>query len=897
MPIPETKQDKADKALSRSFERRVRLSLLALAGERIWEALLWPFLTLGLFVLVSMFGLWGSLPANAHHLLLALFGFGLIASLIPLFRLKWPTRAEALRRLEQDAHVKHRPASSYEDNLAPVHSGDAATLWGLHRQRLANLVSRLKPRLPRPRADRKDPYALRAALLLLLVVALLAAGDRRWERLAVAFNPASESAGSHLRLDAWVTPPVYTGVAPVVLADGTEPAGHGAETFRALSVPERSQLIVRAHSPQGQSIALMSQHEGGPERVVSPKSQTEELIEFNLPLTSAGTVDLKLRGSTIARWRFALIEDSPPTISLSEDPTQTPRGALRLAFIAADDYGVASAEARFELADESDMPRSIDAKRTEGESDPLRNPPQMALQLPRANAKSVDSRTTQDLTAHPWAGLLTRMTLVATDQAGQEGRSRPYEFILPERTFTKPLAKAVIEQRRNLVRQPAAAGPVADALDALTIGAEQTLDDRVVYLGLRNAYWRLRTAPSHENIVSVVDQLWAIALRIEDGDLPEAERALKTAQDRLMQALENDAPEEEIERLVEELRQALSDYMQKLAEQAQEKGNLPDQDLPSGDELVSQQDLDKLLESIENLAKSGSKDLAQRMLSELNDILDQLQTGTFAEDQMQQRMSEMMGELSDMISKQQKLLDDTFLTQRQQGQNDAFDLHSQPQPGFDWGQGGMFGTPPEFGLGEQFGQQQPGQQGQQGQMGQQGQQGQQGGPGQMGQGQRGQQPGSSGFGELGQRQSELKEQLQSLLDQLRGYGAESPEGLEGAGSAMGDAQESIGEGELDRATQQQSLALERMREGAQSMSEQMSQNAQSRPGRGRAGNRDPLGRPERTHGPDLGLSVRVPDEIDVQRARELLDELRRRLSEPTRPEIELDYLERLIRPY
>ena len=68
-------------------------------------------------------------------------------------------------------------------------------------------------------------------------------------------------------------------------------------------------------------------------------------------------------------------------------------------------------------------------------------------------------------------------------------------------------------------------------------------------------------------------------------------------------------------------------------------------------------------------------------------------------------------------------------------------------------------------------------------------------------------------------------------------------------------------------------------------------------GRGNQGQKDPLGRPERTQGPDLGTSVKVPDEIDIQRAREILEELRRRLSEPTRPMLELDYLERLIRQF
>ena len=38
-----------------------------------------------------------------------------------------------------------------------------------------------------------------------------------------------------------------------------------------------------------------------------------------------------------------------------------------------------------------------------------------------------------------------------------------------------------------------------------------------------------------------------------------------------------------------------------------------------------------MLSNIEKLAQSGSKEMAERMLSELKDILDRMQTGNFAE--------------------------------------------------------------------------------------------------------------------------------------------------------------------------------------------------------------------------------------------------------------------------
>ena len=44
-------------------------------------------------------------------------------------------------------------------------------------------------------------------------------------------------------------------------------------------------------------------------------------------------------------------------------------------------------------------------------------------------------------------------------------------------------------------------------------------------------------------------------------------------------------------------------------------------------------------------------------------------------------------------------------------------------------------------------------------------------------------------------------------------------------------------------------------------------------------------------------TVKIPGEIDVQRVRRILEELRRRLADPSRPQIELDYIERLLKDY
>ncbi len=900
------REAEAERQLARSFERRLRLSRYAIFAERLWEALLWPALVVMAFLIVSLFQLWTYLPPLAHRVLLGGFGIALLISLVSFLRLRWPTRDEAIRRLEKRAGIKHRPASSYEDTLSTTHQPGTKALWMAHRRRLAALLTRLKPSWPEPRNDRRDPYALRVGLFMLLLVALVVAGPNTGKRLLTAFNPAPSQAAATLRLDAWLTPPIYTGVAPIVLEDGTESLGTDQQSFRALEVPVRSGLTVRTHLPKGETVSLvLGDDTDSGARAVAPKSTSDGLTEFDVKLTKPGTAKVEVNNTVLASWRFKLIDDAPPTIRLTGNPTVTPRGSLRLTFTASDDYGVASARAEFALANPAGQPADDPVK---GAPKPLFSPPVMNLPLDQPNATEVSGRATQDLTAHPWAGMKVKMTLVAKDQAGQEGKSQTYRFILPERNFTKPLAKAVVEQRKKLVADPEDTEPVAQAINALTIGGPKFIKDDRVYLGLRSVYWRLEDNTSRAAVKSVVDQLWDVALRIEEGDLPDAERALKTAQQRLQKALQNGASPQEIQKLVNELKNAVNKYLRAMAKQnptqpnqGQANQSQQPQNGQQQQQSVSQQDLNKMLDNIQKLAESGSNQMAQKMLSQLNDLLQRLQTQkSFAKKGEQQRqMQQMMQQLDSLINKQQKLLDQTFAAKQKSGQNKQFEV-SPPGSPMQFGMQGMsfpqlYGQPPRQGM--QPGEQQQGQQGQQGQMGQMGRPQQGRSPGQQGrQGRQGQ--GGQSNKQLAQQQQQLMQQLQQLMKSMKGSGAQSQNQLGQAGKSMGNAKSAIGRNNLDNATQQQGMALNSMRQGAQAMAQQM-QRAGSQQGQGRGGNgqRDPLGRPDKTNEPDLGLSVKVPDQINIQRAREVLDELRRRLADPNRPMIELDYLDRLIRSY
>ena len=84
-----------------------------------------------------------------------------------------------------------------------------------------------------------------------------------------------------------------------------------------------------------------------------------------------------------------------------------------------------------------------------------------------------------------------------------------------------------------------------------------------------------------------------------------------------------------------------------------------------------------------------------------------------------------------------------------------------------------------------------------------------------------------------------------------------------------------------------------MRQGARVLArELMGENAGDQAGGDQ--NLDPLGRPLGANGSLLGGMLQMPNQSDVQRAREILDELRRRAAELGRSQQELEYIERLL---
>ena len=194
------------------------------------------------------------------------------------------------------------------------------------------------------------------------------------------------------------------------------------------------------------------------------------------------------------------------------------------------------------------------------------------------------------------------MTLTARDEAGNEGQSAPFELHLPTRQFSKPLAKALIEQRRELALDADARKHVLTALDALTIAPERFTPEPSVYLGLRAIYWQLEAAANDEALREVVGRLWAMAVGIEDGNVSQTEQELRAAQEALRQALEKGASEDEIKKLTEDLRAALDKFLRALAEQQHNNPQQLARPLDPKARVLRPEDLKNMLDRIE---KSG----------------------------------------------------------------------------------------------------------------------------------------------------------------------------------------------------------------------------------------------------------------------------------------------------
>jgi uncharacterized protein (TIGR02302 family) len=860
-----------------------RRAAAVLVAERLWRAAIWPLGVVGLYVGLAWIGALAALPDWARVSVVALLGLAFVASFAAFLTVRRPGDAAALDRAEAASGLAGRPLHGLADRLSRPADAASTALWRAHRARLAQRLPALRSGVPHPGLARADRYALRPLLAMLLFVGYMAAGDQRLERLRAGIAGPRPVAVEPPRLDAWVTPPAYTGKAAFMLSgeravapdsDGTHQAPAGSivavRMARSADAPGPAPRVVlrpRPASPGAPTGAATGTPTGDTPTTVAAKAGATALVaEFETPLAADAELAVETPGDAatagvtpavpLATWRFRVTPDLPPTITLTQPPQPQLTGALKLDYTLADDYGVTGATALVTAptAAAAKPPRS------------LVPPPDFSLGLPQAKGRIGAASTIRDLTQHPWAGARVRLTLEASDEAGQVGRSEPVDLVLPAKPLTKPLARAIVEQRRTLALDADSAATVAMAIDALMIAPDKFITETGHFFGLKLIERALARARTDDDLRGVMDLMWTVARQIEDGDLTDAEKALREAQENLRKAIEQGAPEQDIARLTNELRKAMDRYLAEMAQQMRQNPQTARSD-PGNTRTMRKQDLDRMLKRIEDLARTGSREAAQQLLNQLQQMLENMQAGRPRQSPNQQgdsRMSELLDKLGDLLQRQQDLYDRTFKA----------DPRSQQQQS-------------PRGQRPQRGQQPP------------------------------QRPMTADeladlLKQLEKGQGEAQQALKDLMEGMDQEGLGDGEGDDGkggardklgeAGEAMGRAGKALGRGRAGEALGPEGEALDSLRQGAQGLMRELARR-QGQPGNGpgegqgqTAGREDPLGRPRAEEGPDFSDSVKIPGEIDAERARKILEDIRGRLSQQTRPKSELDYLDRLLLP-
>ncbi|MBR0675703.1 DUF4175 domain-containing protein, partial [Roseomonas alkaliterrae] len=701
-----------------------------------------------------------------------------------------------------------------------------------------------------------------------LVAALGIAGAEAPERLRRALTPhfgaAALPTAQAMRLEAWITPPAYTGAAPVFL----EARGG------AVVVPAGSRLQVALSGGTGGTPELVLDAEAQPFRALDRGS-----FAIETGLEAGARLAVRRDGAELAHWSLTVRADAPPTAAWDQPPARAARGlAIRLPWRAEDDWGLAGLRVELRLKLRPDA-----------------EPEVLELPIPAGSPRSARGASQPDLSAHPWAGLEVEARLVARDHAGQEGRSEGAFLELPERSFTHPVAQALIALRKALSVDPAGREPARRELDRIAGAPEAFEHDSGVYLALRAARHRLQRDRRPAAIAEVQEILWDVAVALEEGRTDRTARALAEARQALREALEEqrrnpDARTEEqraeLQRRIEDLREAIRRHLEALAERLQRE-NAEALPYDPQQRLMDQRELDRRTRRMEEAARQGRTEDAERELAELEEMLRALEEGRNmrAEErqrqQQRQRGQQQMGVVQDMVRRQAEMLDrghqrseaaERERAQQRRQQPLSRNFQQPPQP------------PPQAGPNEQ------------------------------------QRAESQQDARI---QRALRRALGELMQQFGDLTGDVPPQLGEADRAMRDSAEALAEGRDARDAQQR--AIRALTEGGRQMAQQMQrQFGQGQPGEGEeedgegegmAGGqqggegqdqaqeqgpgRDPLGRRTReaTGGQDNASDTRVPDEAELLKTRRLQEELRRRGAERERPPAELDYIERLLRRF
>lgn len=700
-------------ALHRGRRKAWFVILLEQITLHFWRPTLWVMLFLALWILEvpQFFGMNGQIAG--------LIAF--IVGLVYLFRrdiltMPVPDPASVDLRLEKSSHFRRGQIRALEDKLANPHKRETRELWDKGQKQMLLAIPGLRTPAPRSFLARSDPRALRFAVLLLFVSALLVAGTdwqrRIWNGLFPVTPAFMLSQGRKDEL--WIKPPEYT----------AQPQLHinGSALAEPVKIPEGSEIKIRVFSALG---TLAPPHYTIGKTSAPLTHLGDGLFGLETKIEPGTDITVTQLLMTRADWDYELVIDQPPTMKFDEkkdkeqaqdkekteeksaesetdkpdtepDKNQEPdkqapdtladesfpplpgpehrhakkeekeppyeilqNNQIRFPFIVQDDYAVTDLTMTMRLDDMvTEKPRGENAHEE-----------RVVMSAP---GKELKVQPIYDLTGHTWAGLPVVFEFSIKDHKGQTAGVEPVRMTLPERAFKHPVAKLLIALRKKLAWSTGRDfNDIAANLEAVLQAPELFHNDMVVYLAIKTASARLTYAKITEpeevekTALDLIKLLWETALSIEDGNLSVAMRDLRQAQKELENALRDpNTSEEEIARLMDNLRESMMQYYIELSREMekrmQEGEDMPEINPEDLAKMINPESLADMMDRMESELQSGNRDSAKELLSQLQNMLDLMDPSMerpLPED-MQMAM-EGINELQQLIESQEKLRDQT----------------------------------------------------------------------------------------------------------------------------------------------------------------------------------------------------------------------------------------------
>ena len=521
------------------FAMRLRLARAALLWERVWPAC-WPALAVARLVsrpgaVRSAAVAAGPGPCRAAAGLRRRFSAGAGGG-VPRHR-RCPTATAARRRIERASGLRHRPLQALADRPSAPLDPRRRGLWEAHRRRMAAAARRLRIGLPAAGLAARDPWGVRAVLAILLLLAAVDAGGDWRERLLRAVTPSLEGGAPAIAasLDIWVTPPEYTGLPPQFLRP---------ENRQTIRIPIGSTLLAQVHGGGGAAVWRST---------ATPQFQRDRQGGFS----RSGDAEIRQADRGVASRRGAR------QLADRDHPRQPADGRFRQA---------ARGDRAAGAADRLPGDRRLRGReRQGGDPPPRRTSPatrsSSTLPLPGLHLKQAQATSYHDLTRASLGRAAGRDPPRRHRRAGPDRRERAGADEAARARVHNPVARAIIDQRKELVKDPNSRVPVAEILGDLRSRPQLYGDDAVGVSGARVAQQRLRLQ-CRRGLDRRRSSSCCGTPRCASRTATRRWRRTSCAgcERQLQDALAKNAPDQEIDRLMSEMRQALDRYLQALAE-------------------------------------------------------------------------------------------------------------------------------------------------------------------------------------------------------------------------------------------------------------------------------------------------------------------------------------------